>query len=285
MKTQWKNKRKFQELEEDIGPKQLKNGKDSPHSKICRFYNVNLSSTCICHNKCTQTKGTKRLNDETSAGEEPSKKMAFFASSTSVDQKQPNITLPKHPQSPIKLSLKRKLEDMPNFAEDNSKNKKINCGKILTRSNSAENNDKNKSVSDAVEVFKKYQKSCSENRQKENRFSSAERKDCSSFLIGISSPTSNLPNYIEDGTSPYLHRCSRMVQKENNWLTNLQEKRKKVQILEQTKGNPDVLPSFGQKKKIRSVDHTLHKYFKVTSKATEKNYNLQEIQKKNLLVK
>ncbi|KAK6619282.1 hypothetical protein RUM44_003664 [Polyplax serrata] len=289
VKTLWKNKRKFDEMANPNGI-QGKTDENSPHTKICRFYTANMSLGCICEGNSSQRRGVKRLSEEPAVN--PSKRKAFAAQEHTPPRREDvkhlvtaeirtNVTPERQPPPPLpRLASKRKLEDMPNFIEESNRNKIINCNRVLGPSNGVEKKDVNKAGSEAAKSRVSESEDTSKENQKVGR-RSAEK----TFVLGTSSPTSNLPNYIEDGTSPYIHRCPRIVQKENDWLTKLQESRRaRTPELQKLVHSSPTAEQQQQKKKLKQSDHTLHKYFKVSTKPTDKSYTLQEIQKKSILI-
>ena len=263
VKTKWRNKRKYETLNfpNEI---QTKNDNELPHSKICRFYNVNFSSTCLCQNKSESKKGCKRLcEDSPSCSNSSKRKFIFSAQERTPPPNQEkgkvmilkglegcNSTVNQKSLSPVKLSSKRKLEDMPSFIEECNKSKKINMNKILTPSNVLE--CKNKEISETGGKHKN-SKSQFEKVLKENNLPNENNSDKISVPMGLSSPTSNLPNYVEDGTSPYIHRCRKTGQKENDWLSKLKESYKSEKNITEKKIIVNALKNVERKKKSKKL--------------------------------
>lgn len=268
------------------------------HSKICRIYNQNVSLCLKNHNESIRI---KRPNEDDSSEIEKSKKKAFFAMQQLTPPKQEeckrslpaefvvSISPKKRVMSPVKVSSKRKLEDMPSFIEESvMKTKKINCGRVLVSANVMGDNKVNKKFYDEEKFDEMLCKTQNQNILKENKLEDDQMRTQNNLLVGLASPTSNLPNYVEDGTSPYIHKCRKVIHKENDWLTKLQKSYKTMKTPEREKvENSSSLTTLSseRKKKNKNVDHTLHRYFKVSSKTTEKSYSIQDIKKKSIFIK
>lgn len=204
----------------------------------------------------------------------------------------------------VKATSKRKLADMPNFIDGESRNRKMHCGRILSPVKERAENGQDEEEVDGVGVINEYQDLLYGNILTEYRFE-VNKKENESEALGpeFSSPTTNLPNYVKDGTSPYLHRCPRtIVQKENiDWLTKLRKENnkharsvtpeeKKTSAKVVTPNSSDKMSLSGVKRRLAKVkcspaegkasDQTLHKFFKISNKPSEISFSLQEVQKK-----
>ena len=223
VRFQWRNKRKLDTSKEsDPIPSKIRDC--SSHSKICQFYNKNLESTsCICQQKINPLK--RSLDDHENDILQIKRRCALEIQERTpprIDQLKINETTPKSEDIPSrrtgKFTSKRKLADMPNFMEEESQRKKMGV------------------LSPIKEI-----------KSEENLLRDTEEDSIPEF----SSPTANLPNYVKDGSSPYLHRCQRNPQKENiDWLTKLlKEKPKTPQNVtpENKSNNAAVTPTVSEK--------------------------------------
>ncbi|KAL0273431.1 UNVERIFIED_CONTAM: hypothetical protein PYX00_006093 [Menopon gallinae] len=294
VKTEWKNKRKRSLVESDYYPSK----RDVPcsvHSKICRYYSRNLP---VISCKCQRPSAVKRpSSDDSGEGEKSAKRRSQLEMQETTPPKLSgeiktvqrmlihDFITRKKPTAPVRISIKRKLWDLPNFV-DESQCKRIARERVLFPINDMKINQCESELQ-GVGVISDFQNSqfgemisseLAKCQETEAGGGSVEERDEKSEL------TTNLPNYVKDGTSPYIHRCQR-IQKENmDWLTKLRKNNvKKIEIdkSEKIDSSPKSNALSAKRKgSIESKTHTLHKYFKISSKAPDINYMSQEVQKK-----
>lgn len=82
--------------------------------------------------------------------------------------------------------------------------------------------------------------------------------------VEVLSPTSNLPNYVMEGTSPY-HRCSSATKQKENWLVKFQTTPSPKQVRKITPKRRPQTPT------TPKVCGNLLKFFKAAAKQPLKN--------------
>lgn len=333
VRFQWRNKRKLDtSAGPDPVPAKIRDRECFSHSKICRFYNKNLpSSSCICQE---QINPLKRRNSEDERNEIILKRRCKLElqerTPPRIDHISNSKVTPTSEESlnrrchMSKITSKRKLADMPNFIEEENKNKKLFSDRVLSPIKENKQAEKKQTDVKGVDAIGEYNEKFNNLINECNSDSDEEIKTIPEF----SSPTMNLPNYVKDGSSPYLHRCPKNHQKENvNWLTKLLKenpkhpknvtpenkkstvaavtptsseksslssvKRKLVQLKPSSPTTSEKLSTSGVKRRLTKVKsspaecrnmETLHKYFKTSSKPSEINFMAQEMQKKDIEV-
>lgn len=311
VRTEWKNKRKRSITDSTCYPL-TKDVPCSVHAKICRYYSKSLSViSCKCKRVLTSS-GIKRAlsNDDSRENDRSGKRRSQLEIQETTPSKCGEVKTVqrmlihdfitrKKSNAPVKITIKRKLCDMPSFIDD-SQCKRMARERVLYPIKDKKINQCESELQD-VGVISEFKTSHLGNMvdSELSKCQATEEDECVDELYDrsdFSLLTTNLPNYVKDGTSPYIHRCPR-IQKENlDWLTkfrNSNVKKAEIDKSEKIESSPksnsrmeskvQLLSAKRKQTRSSSVEGktpTLHKYFKISSKPPDISYMSQEVQKK-----